>query len=93
MGIHRSRLESVLDMLNEIEAGTSMMTDILRKTNMSRGIGKSLLAALLDKGYLNTLQNKQQRKDPDIVLSYIINSQGKEMLKDLTKYNWLFALR
>ncbi len=92
MGRHRSRLESVLDILNEIRAGTSMMTDILRKTNMSRGIGKSLLLHLLNKGYLDTLQNEQQREDPDIVLSYIINSKGREMLKDLNKYNWLFTI-
>ena len=93
MGTHRSRLEAVINLLEEIESGTSMMTDILRKTNMSRDIGKHLLFVLLDKGYLDTLQNAVQRKDPDIVLSYLINSKGREMLKDLNKYNWLFALR
>jgi len=93
MGTHRSRLEAVINLLEEIESGTSMMTDILRKTNMSRDIGKHLLLILLDKGYLDTLQNAVQRKDPDIVLSYIINSKGKEMLKDLSKYNWLFIIR
>ncbi len=93
MGTHRSRLEAVINLLDEIQSGTSMMTDILRRTNMSRGIGKNLLSTLLDRGYLDTLQNATQRQDPDIVLSYLINPKGKEMLKDLNKYNWLFVLR